>query len=254
MADATHGGGGIPYGSYRVLRNFLDGLREGVPHRIDRTVLTTYSGTSQRYLLRTLPQLGLTDEFGNTTQTLNELVSADNGDRQELWRAILERTYPELLANQAFNLSTATDAMLKKRLEEAYGISGDTVNKARAFFLHAAQDAGLEISRFIKVSASPKRGRSKGNAGRGRGRAATGGAQTNGTVAPEPVATPPSASVPGAPGSGQWYHQAVGMLQFLPANRRWTSAERDAWFRMFEAALDYLIEVTDDGVAEQPSS
>ena len=51
-----------PYLGFQTLQNFLEALRQGIPQRIDRTMMRTLGGTVQKQLLHTLHYLGLTSE------------------------------------------------------------------------------------------------------------------------------------------------------------------------------------------------
>ena len=65
-----------PYTSYRTFRTFIDDLREhGVPSRIDRSVLTRFSGVVGSQLMHALRFLGLIEDDGRPTPRLRELVT-----------------------------------------------------------------------------------------------------------------------------------------------------------------------------------
>jgi hypothetical protein len=139
-----------PYLGFQTLQNFLEHLRQGIPQRIDRTVMRTLGGTIQKQLLYALRYLGLTSESGVPQETLRRLVSAEGTERQQVWREILATAYPFLCGQDAlgFDLSAATPGQLRERFQ-ALSIQGDTVRKAEAFFLGAAEMAGMATSPHI---------------------------------------------------------------------------------------------------------
>ncbi len=138
-----------PYIPYRTFRNWLDGLKAGVPARIDRSVLGNMAGVVQSQLLATLRFLNLIDQDGIPEELLARLSKADGQDRQKLQADALKAAYPFMFAH-GFNLQTATPKLIEEQFQKA-GVSGDTVRKCVAFFLLAAKDAGLPISPHIKT-------------------------------------------------------------------------------------------------------
>lgn len=138
-----------PYIPYRTFRNWLDGLKAGIPARIDRSVLGNMAGIVQSQLLATLRYLNLINQEGAPTDLLEKLSKADGPDRQKLERDLLKAAYPFMFAT-GFNLQAATPRLVEEQFEKA-GVSGDTVRKCVAFFLLAAKDAGLPISPHLKT-------------------------------------------------------------------------------------------------------
>ena len=58
-----------PYTSYRTFKTFIEDLRErGVPSRVDRSVLTRFSGVVGTQLMHALRFLGLIEDHGAPTQ------------------------------------------------------------------------------------------------------------------------------------------------------------------------------------------
>lgn len=157
-----------PYLPYKTFRNFIEGLRGGVPGRIDRTVMPRYSGAVQSMLLGALRYLKLTNPDGSPKPLLTKLAEAESGDRQTLLRDMLRAAY-SFMFNGSINLQNATS----KQVQEAFagaGVSGDTVRKAVAFFLAAAKDADIPLSPYLKVrelvrTLARRRGVNKANGG-----------------------------------------------------------------------------------------
>src|SRR3712207_6513043 len=68
-----------PYAPFLTVKNFIGRLKEqGIPHRIDKSVLKHLSGAVQSHLLLALRFLGLTDGAGHPTDRLKRLVEAYN--------------------------------------------------------------------------------------------------------------------------------------------------------------------------------
>lgn len=178
MANDNTGKNTPPYVSYKTLNNFLEGLRQGIPSHIDRSVLPTLSGSSQAQLLTALKALDLISEDGTVTELLAELVHADNQERRDLWKKILQHTYPYFFED--FDLSTAPPSQFEQRLRDQGGVSGTTVRKCVIFFISAASEAGIPLSNFIKQLV--KRRTPNTNGSKPKSKKPTNG-QTNGETA-----------------------------------------------------------------------
>src|SRR6516164_10608265 len=77
MLERARSSGTPPYTSYRTFKTFIEDLHEhGVPSRVDRSVLTRFSGVVGAQLMHALRFLGLIEDDGRPTQRLNELVNA----------------------------------------------------------------------------------------------------------------------------------------------------------------------------------
>jgi hypothetical protein len=138
------------YSTYKQFGNLLNGLRETrVPSRIDRSLMGNMSGGTAYSLLSTLKFLKLTDNEGVPQPLLRQLVAAEDADRKPLIRQMLEEAYPALLGG-TLNLAEASGGQFDERLREEYNVKGSTVDKVAAFFLAAAEDAGLPLSPHLK--------------------------------------------------------------------------------------------------------
>ncbi len=164
MADDSGVKTGPAYVPYKSFRNFINNLADiGIPARIDRSVVSNLSGSTQAMLLSALRFLKLTDDEGKPTKKLHELVEA--GDKYgEVLAGVLTGAYP-FLAEKGLDITKATLHQLEEQFKD-YGLGGSTVDKAVAFFLTAAKDAGLSLSQHLK----PKRFRS-GDAHKAKARA-----------------------------------------------------------------------------------
>lgn len=142
-----------PYLAFRTLATFLEGLKVGMPQRIDRSIvqMKSVSGTNQSQIMAALEYLHLIDaETGVPAEKLDKLVHAKGEERQGVWKDILASSY-EFIFNDGLDLQTATARQLQETFEQQ-GVSGHTQRKAVAFFLKAAKEAGLNLSPHFKRS------------------------------------------------------------------------------------------------------
>jgi hypothetical protein len=168
-----------PYIPYRTFKGYLDGMKQsGIPGKIDRSVLRNRSGAEQTMLINALAYLRLISDNGIPMEALGELVNAEGPDRQKVLRSVLMTRYPFLFSDK-INLNNAVPSQLSAAFGEA-GVSGDTIRKAVAFFLAAAEDAAIPLSSYLKV----KPGRAAGSRRRRVG--------SNGDVLTDPTGPPPS--------------------------------------------------------------
>jgi hypothetical protein len=157
-----------PYLGFGTLQNFLESLRQGIPSRIDRSLMQSLGGTVQKQLLHALRYLGLIGEFGLPQPRLKPLVEAEGPERERIWRDLLQTAYPFLYGEAAggFDLTTTTPRQLTEKFQ-ATGLQGESIRKAEAFFLRGAEQAGIAISRHIP-SRSYRPGRALGQLARPR--------------------------------------------------------------------------------------
>ncbi len=159
----SEGQGAPPYISFRTLLNLIERMaNESTPPRIDRSYLVGLSGGYQSQVMAALRSLGLTDEDGRVQQRLVDLVERPQ-ERKDLLATIFEERYPEAVRLGKVN---ATQGQLEEEFRKM-GISGATLRKAVAFFLHGADFAGIPLSPFFKTPATsegraaPKRRRTR---------------------------------------------------------------------------------------------
>jgi hypothetical protein len=142
-----------PYGAWRTLWGFILGLAEHpLPQFIDNSVMEGRSGSTKSELYVGLRFFGLIDAEKRPTPTLHWLVSSPTLDRM---RDLVVRHYQPVIE---LGLETATPRQLDEALL-ALGSGNGTIPKARAFFLHAAQDVGVELGRTLVSSKAPSAGR-----------------------------------------------------------------------------------------------
>jgi hypothetical protein len=144
-----------PYTSYRTLKTFIEDLREhGVPSRIDRSVLTRFSGVVGSQLMNALRFLGLIEDHGRPTQRLKELVSAHGaGHWPEKLLELLRQEYAPMFA---IDLETATPSHFNEAFRRAFPAADAVVQKCVTFFLYAANDAGVKISGRVLKGRKPR--------------------------------------------------------------------------------------------------
>ena len=79
MATKPHKTPPPPYVSYSSFRNFINKLGEStVPSRIDKSVMTNLSGSTQYALLPALHWLGLIESDGTPDDVLKDLATAND--------------------------------------------------------------------------------------------------------------------------------------------------------------------------------
>ncbi len=144
-----------PYTSYRTFRTFIDDLREhGVPSRVDRSVLTRFSGVVGSQLAHALRFLRLIDEEGRPDERLRALVEAEDA---ALWAetllAVLRQEYAPLFA---IDLEAATPSHFNAAFRKAFPAAEAVVQKCVTFFLYAATDAGVKISGRVLKGRKPR--------------------------------------------------------------------------------------------------
>jgi Family of unknown function (DUF5343) len=155
MLERARSSGTPPYTSYRTFKTFIEDLREqGVPSRIDRSVLTHFSGVVGTQLMHALRFLGLIEDDGRPTQRLNELVNAHGAEH---WaEKLLELLRQEYAPIFAINLDTATPSHFNEAFRKAFPAADAVVQKCVTFFLYAANDARVTISGRVLKGRKPR--------------------------------------------------------------------------------------------------
>jgi len=155
MLERTRSSGTPPYTSYRTFKTFIEDLHQhGVPSRIDRSVLTRFSGVVGAQLMHALRFLGLIEEDRRPTQRLGELMKAHGGAH---WPAtLLEVLRQEYAPIFAIDLETATPSQFNGAFRKAFPAADAVVQKCVTFFLYAANDAGVKISGRVLKGRKPR--------------------------------------------------------------------------------------------------
>ncbi len=144
-----------PYTSYRTFKTFIEDIREhGVPSRVDRSVLTRFSGVVGSQLTHALRFFGLIDEEGRPTQRLRDLVDAQAAGRwPATLLALLRQEYAPIFA---IDLEAATPSHFNEAFRKAFPAADAVVQKCVTFFLYAANDAGVKISGRVLKGRKPR--------------------------------------------------------------------------------------------------
>jgi len=138
-----------PYVSYRTFLNFIDGLQQQVPARIDRSYWgEMLSGSTGTQLMAALRFLGLIDASGKPTGRLKPLVSAKGEQRRELLREITSEAFGFVLQS-SLDPQNATYAQLGEVFHSTFQLTDDVGRKCIKFFIALASDAGIPLSPFI---------------------------------------------------------------------------------------------------------
>ena len=155
MLERTRSSGTPPYTSYRTFKTFIEDLHEhGVPSRIDRSVLTRFSGVVGTQLMHALRFLGLIEDDGRPTERLKGLVKAHGTGS---WSArLLELLGHEYAPMFAIDLETATPSHFNEAFRKAFPAADAVVQKCVTFFLYAANDAGVRISGRVLKGRKPR--------------------------------------------------------------------------------------------------
>jgi Family of unknown function (DUF5343) len=202
MADAKQEDGAArgaipPYVPFPSLKSFIQNAsQQGLANRIDRSVLTNFSGSTQTQLITALRFLGLIDVKGHPTDRLETLVRASGTDEwSNALAAALRDRYPTLFGE--FDLARATPNQFGERFRSTFPGSDAVQRKAVTFLLGAAQDAKISVSPHITKNKKP---RTVSSVGRRRGPRSTPSRTSIDPVIIDPVAVNGSgAGVPKAP-------------------------------------------------------
>jgi len=216
--------------SFKTITKLLVRMEtEGTPPRIDRSFLSGLSGGYQSQVIAALRSLDLIDSKGAVQPSLGELV--DEGDKRgELVGRIVRRLYPGPVQLGTVN---ATQGQLEEAFR-AYGVAGDTMRKAVAFYLGAAKYGNVPLSRNFKVPAvtasdgrrSPKRRRANA-ADNGVG---------NAPAPPPPPASPDSAWLT------TFDPAVIAWVRRIPVGQTsWPKVKKDHWFLTFRNIVDAIL-------------
>ena len=153
----------IAYISFTTFWNALDKLeQDGIPAKVDASVFFNYSGSTTSQLLAAFRFMGLIDDAGTPTDDLQSLV--DPKTRKEIMEHIVRRSYSKIF--DEIDISNASSSQLDDAIR-SYGIQGATLLKARSFFVKALEEAGMEVSNYVKIRAGRPTGGSSTEAANG---------------------------------------------------------------------------------------
>tara|TARA_Y100000996_G_C22419175_1_gene600655 strand:- start:145 stop:840 length:696 start_codon:yes stop_codon:yes gene_type:complete len=136
-----------PYVPYRTFQTFLEFLfDEGIPDRIDRSVWgLRFSGSSGTQLMTTLKVLNLIDQDGKPKKSLEGLVYAEGEERKSILYSVLSNFYVPVFK---LDLARASKGQFRDAFK-SFGTKEGVIVKCEAFFIRAAQFAGIKLSKHI---------------------------------------------------------------------------------------------------------
>ena len=193
----------IPYVSFATFETFVSDLREnGIPARIDRSVLKRFAGGTASQLLTSLKAMGLMEENNVPTAALRNLV---NAHATEGWKdEISDLTCRVFEPICAMDLTTATPSQFAETFRASFSGGEEVQRKGAAFFFNAAKVAGIDVGARILSNKRPNSGPRKPRAGKkikAKEEATTGNQQQT----PAANRTPPS--------SKELHHQLIDILE-----------------------------------------
>jgi|SRR5579862_429051 len=161
-----------PYIAFSTLKTMSGNLKvHGLPPRIDKSIMSNFSGAVASQLMTALRFLDLINADETPTPRLKSLVAAfDTPLWQSELQAVLKHAYPAIFK---IDLATASPKLLYETFESAYAGGGETVRKTVTFFLNAAAEAGIQVSPYIMKNKKPRSGIGKRRNGRSAPRATT---------------------------------------------------------------------------------
>lgn len=152
------------YSTYKTLMTFIDGLSPGIPPVIDRSIMARMSGSAQAATLSSLRFLKLIDSNDKPTDLLKQLSGSEGEERQAAILEMVSGAYG-LVSDGEVDLSTATSGQVEEWFRNQ-GVRGATVSRAYTFFVRSAEDAGMQLSRYM-TDHRPKRQNTNGGSGAG---------------------------------------------------------------------------------------
>lgn len=150
-----------PYMAFQTFWSFTQELSEhDLPPVIDRSLMSSKSGTDQANLLGALKAFDLIDTDNRVQPELAEIATSDAEIRKLALEELVKKYFAAPLEVSAKN---GTQAQLVDCFRDAYGITGaDTLRKATTFFLQACRTAGIGVSPHFKSTRASTGGGSKG--------------------------------------------------------------------------------------------
>ena len=222
------------YVSYKAFVRFINGLRDHLPSRIDRSILAGMSGSGQSALIGSLEFLGLIDQGGKPQPALEELITLNGAQYNAKLKELLTASYAFLFEGIELKRATGSqvhDAFRKKNVQ------GSTAIKAIAFFLAAAKDAGIEVSKHVKPPGAIRSPTQRRPGQRGAGR-----------LNEEDGEEEDDQSHGGGAGLPSDVHPALAgiLMQLPPSGETLSKKDRDRFMKAFEAVLTLVYPTDDD--------
>lgn len=144
-----------PYIAYQSLKTMAGQFKEhAVPDRIDRSVLTNFSGAVGGQIITSLRFLGLIDADGHPTPKLRDLVDKHGTDAwSPALGAVLREAFSPIFE---LNLATCSPSQFISKFKDEYDGADEVIRKSLTFFLNAARDADIALSPFLLKARKPR--------------------------------------------------------------------------------------------------
>lgn len=134
-----------PYIPWTTFNNILDEFQgKGLPAQIDRSVLSSKSGATYSQFFLAAKFFGLVDDESKPTDLFKALVDPSR-DRDEVIGELVKASYADMLSLG----SGATQGQLETKFKNT-GLGGETMRKAVAFFLTAAEQGDVPVSSHFR--------------------------------------------------------------------------------------------------------
>src|SRR5215472_5740671 len=127
-----------PYVAHKTFVNFVNGLGQGIPSRIDKSIMRSLAGSTQGQLMATLRYFCLITVDGVPEPFLKKLVASEGEDRKKLMAEMVKRSY-DFVFSSDLDLQNATTSQVEE-LFSSQGVAGETRRKAFSFFLALCKD------------------------------------------------------------------------------------------------------------------
>jgi hypothetical protein len=138
-----------PYVSYRTFQNFLEGLQQGIPARIDRSYWSDrLSGGTGVQLMSALRFLRLIDANNVPTSQLKLLAAAKGSQRAEILKQVANEAFSFLMQG-SLDLQSSTYAQFQEAFDNTFELTDGVSRKCVKFFVEMASAAGMPLSPFI---------------------------------------------------------------------------------------------------------
>lgn len=206
-----------------------------MPARIDRSVWgPRVSGSTGIQLMTALRVLELVDDDGRPTEDLEHLTGLDGDERRAALTSLLRLHYRPVFE---LDLPRATRAQFREAFR-SFGAKEGVLAKCEAFFIRAAQDAGLELSPYVLAGRHVSR------------RSSSGPSRSRQQPADRPAAQP-AATTAAAPAPATGLSIAEMVLNKYPEfDPNWDPATQQKWFDGMTKLMESLGQGGSDPVAD----
>lgn len=168
-----------PYIAFQSLKTLASDMKEhGLPGRIDRSVLTNFSGAVASQIMTAIKFLGLTTHDNKPTPLLSELVTAHATDK---WPSVVARVLRDAYEPVfRLDLQSASPNQFAETFRKAYPAKDEVLRKCITFFLNAARESDIAISPYIMKNKKPRSGPSKKRTAKPNGGSSAGAGERSG--------------------------------------------------------------------------